>query len=155
PYFICHITYEIWHMNLRRRLRQMHNSALQGRHRGLCAVADVEAAENDVDVPFDRRLAYAQSFAYLPIAAALDDQLQHFQFSRAKFRMRRAFRQAFGDRWRNVLQSGMNHAYRVDQFIVRHALQNVSMRARFERLVNVLVAVVGRENYEAQRGMRL
>src|SRR5262245_40256557 len=72
------------------RLRQMYDSALQGRHRGLRAVADVEAAENDVDVPFDRRLADAERFADLSIAAALDDQFQHFQFAGAQFRMRRA-----------------------------------------------------------------
>src|SRR5215475_15552918 len=102
----------------------MYNSALQGRHCGLRAVADVEAAENDVDVPFDRRLADAYSFADLPIAVSLDDQFQHFQLARAQLRMRRAFRQALRDRWRNVLQSGVNHAYRVDKLIVRHALQD-------------------------------
>ena len=46
--------------NLLRRSRQMHDAALQGRNGGLRAVADVEAAENDVDVPFDRRLADAE-----------------------------------------------------------------------------------------------
>src|SRR5262245_52447020 len=85
-------------------LRQMHDAALQGRNGGLRAVADVETAENDVDVPFDRRLADAESFADLPVTAALDDQFQHFQFARAQLRMRRAFRQTLGDRWRNVLQ---------------------------------------------------
>ena len=49
----------------------------------------------------------------------------------------------------------MNRADRVDQLVVRHALQNVSLRAGFERFVNVFVAVVGRQNYEAQRRMRL
>src|SRR5262247_493073 len=64
-------------------LRQMHYAALQGRNGGLRAVADVETAENDVDVPLDRRLADAQSLADFPIAEALDDQFQHFQFARA------------------------------------------------------------------------
>src|SRR5215510_6351151 len=95
-------------------LRQMHNTALQGRNGGLRAVADVKTAENDVDVPFDRRLADAESFADLPIAVALDDQLQHFQFARAQLRMRRAFRQTLGYRGGNVLQAGMNHADRID-----------------------------------------
>src|SRR5215813_1480164 len=85
--------------------RQMHDAALQSRHSRLCAVADVETAENDVDVPFDRRFADAESFADLPITAALDDQLQHFQFARAQLRMRRAFRQTLGDRGGNVLQA--------------------------------------------------
>src|SRR5262245_23179533 len=84
--------------------RQMHDAALQSRHSRLCAVADVEATENDVHMPFDRRLADAESLSDLPIAAALDDQPQHFQFARAQLRMRRAFRQTFGDRGGNVLQ---------------------------------------------------
>src|SRR5688572_33443425 len=96
--------------NLPRRSRQMHDAALQGRNGGLRAVADIKAAENDVDVPFDRRLADAESFADLPIAAALDDQFQHFHLTRAQLRMRRAFRQTLGDRWRNVLKPGVNRA---------------------------------------------
>src|SRR6266511_2108301 len=128
----------------------MHDSALQSRHGGLRAVADVEAAENNIDVPFDRRLADAQNFTDLPIAVALDDQLQHFQFARAQLRMRRAFRQTLGNRGGNVLQAGVNRADRVDQFVVRHALQNVSVRASLERFVNVLVAVVSCENYKVK-----
>src|SRR5262249_42428612 len=110
PYLIFHISYFIWHMTSTTKyfpycLRQMHDATLQSRHSRLCAVADVETAKNDVDVPFDRRFADAESFADLPITAALDDQLQHFQFARAQLRMRRAFRQTLGDRGGNVLQA--------------------------------------------------
>src|SRR5215510_12934698 len=134
--------------------RQMHDSALQSRNGGLRAVADVETAENDINVPFDRRLADAQSFADLPIAESLDDQLQHFQFPRAQLRMWRAFRQTLGDRSGNVLQAGMNRADGIDQFVVRHAFQNISLRPRIERLVDVLVAVVCRKDDEAQLRVR-
>src|SRR5262249_17648077 len=90
-------------------LRQMHDPALERRHGGLGAVADVETAENYIDVPFDRGFADAESFADLPIAVALDDQLQHFQFARAQLRMRRAFRQTLGYRGGNVLESRKEH----------------------------------------------
>src|SRR5262245_53628745 len=107
------------------RSGQMHYASLQSRHSRLRAVADVEATENNIHMPFDRRLADADSLAYFSIASSLNDQLQHFQFARAQLRMRWTFRQTLGDRGGNVLQARMNRADRVDQLVVRHALQNV------------------------------
>src|SRR5262249_24766489 len=109
-YFIFHISYFIWHMTSTTKyfpycLRQMQDAPLQSRHSRLCAVADIETVENDVDVPFDRCFADAESFADLPVAAALDDQFQHFQFARAQLLMRRPFRQTLGYRGWNVLQA--------------------------------------------------
>src|SRR5262249_60974614 len=107
----------------------MHDSALQGRHGGLRAVADIETAENDVDVPFDSRLADAESFADLPITAALDDQLQHFQLARAQLRMRRAFRQTLGGRGGKVPPAAKNPGGPAGPPRLGQALSNVGLAA--------------------------
>ena len=70
----------------------MYDAALQCSDRCLRTIANMEPVENNAYVPFDRRLADPQSVANLLISVALDDQFQHFEFTRTQFGMRRSLR---------------------------------------------------------------
>ena len=94
----------------------------------------------------------AKGCADLPVAEALGDQLQHLQLARAELRLRRPLRQLARDRFRNAAQAGLDRADRVRDLGVRHALQEIGLGAGIQGLVDVLVAVVGREHDEAQPG---
>src|ERR1035438_6818694 len=69
--------------------------------------------------------------------------------------MRIARGQGTGDRGGQKPAAGMDAAYRIHQGLGRHSLDQVPLRPGLQRLMNVLIALVSGEHYEAGSGVLL
>src|SRR4051794_5688913 len=124
----------------------MDDAALQGGGGGLGAACDAELAEEAVDVTLDRRLADAERRASLFVAEPAHYQLKNFMLSPRQVRAAHAPREAFGDDARYRAPARVDGAYGGLKLFKEHVFEQVALRARLKRAVDVFVAVVGREH---------
>lgn len=92
------------------RLLEMNQSALQGRHYGLGAVADVEPHQNHAHVALDGGFGDAEISGDLLVAFAADDQAEHFALACAQLRIRQARRKSAADGRGQKTPSGVDAA---------------------------------------------
>ena len=95
----------------------------------------------------------AEPVADLFIAHAFHDELQNLEFARAQVRARWAIGEAFAHRAGQVAGAGMHAPDGIEQFTVRHPLQQVALRAGGEGAVDILIALIGGEHDKAGGGV--
>src|ERR1700681_446243 len=138
-------------------------SNLVGEDHGLDAVAQFELVEDMGDVRLDGRLANLQLFGDLRVREPASQQLQHLHLAvRQGLEVgtgapyRRALPgelldQPFGDRGSKKRLATCRGAHATNQFLGRDVLEEETARARGQRIEDVLVEVVGREDHDLAR----
>src|SRR5436190_6004299 len=114
----------------------------RGNHR-LSAVAHVQAAKDDVDVPLDRTFGNAESIRNLLVAQTFQNKPQYFYFPAAELWSGWALFKCFAHLWRQVADAGVDRTDRFQQLTVRHSLQQIGHGSGPQSFLNFRVALIG------------
>src|SRR5437773_4377204 len=126
----------------------MNEATLKGSDDCLCPVAYVEPHQNCTHMAFHCGFGDAEQARDLFIAHTRDQMAQNFLFSRTQLRIRQSRCQSPGH-WRGQESSSRVYTQeRFDQGLVGHSFNDVSLRAGFERAMNVLVTFIGGEDHK-------
>src|ERR1700730_19103148 len=102
----------------------MFHPALQGSEHRLSSVIVFQAGQNHADVALHRGFRDSERRGDLLVAFSMDHQREHLALSGAQIRVGSAMRQAARDGWWEEANSSLHPAQRIDERIVRNALDN-------------------------------
>src|SRR5689334_15319614 len=123
-----------------------HDATLRCHDHGLRPVIHVEAAQDDVDVPFYGSSCDTQRVGNLLIVEPLNDQTQNVQLAGTQGGPVQFSRHAVSNAAWKILVAGTNASYGIEQLQVGHSLHQISLRPGSDGFPNVLVTLVGSEH---------
>jgi hypothetical protein len=132
---------------------EMDEAALESGDDGLGSVIHVEAHENNADVTFHSGFGDAEVAGNFAIRFPPDHEVEDLALASAELRVGKARGESPRDGRGQKAAAGVDAAQSADQRIVGHPFDDVAARAGFERLMNVLIPLVGGEDDELRIGM--
>lgn len=128
------------------------DASLHGDDDGLGPVLDVEAAEDDVDVPLHSAAGDIESGGDFLIVEAFDDQAKDFDFAGAEGRFSKFGGDVVQDATGDVAFAGVDAADGLEEFQVGHSFEDVGLGSSGESFADVLVALISGEDDDGAGG---
>ncbi len=129
---------------------QMQDSALQRNGHRMRAIGRAQFAQDILHVHFDGAAGGAQPVRDVFVRQAACDKGEHLHFALGEDDLRKIFGKPLGHFRRNQPLARMHYANGAQHIGVNHFLEQIAASSGFKRPINVLIAVVAGQCYDAR-----